>query len=301
MPRLFQRSQEEWPHCAGGLAPVRRIGAAQRQRQSPFVDFASMSSLPADNLIHMQIYNPVTGIQRERLSAAEQELLDEEDAARAKQHQASLDEQQGNPFGDDPSPSGRYDQHMPSPNLNQNLSPTLRALYPNRDAWSPTGDEFGQMDDRQNGTAGQHSRRSLGSRLSHKPQPFIHRDAAITRTDLIASAELIYARYFLGGAEKEIYLPPALRIHSFPLSSSQLPSVQHPEYEQQSQTLARVPDMFYSQKQYIYRQMEQDSFPRFLRAKSFGNLTPLSAIIRLGMVPSITSLFFFGRQQTHST
>lgn len=209
-------------------------------------------------------------------------MLDEEDAARAKRHQTSLDEAMS-PFHDGPSSDRMMNNpRTPSPNLNQNLSPTLRALYPNRDAYSPTEDEFGQNaggDDRHGGSGG---RRSLGSRMSHKPQPFIHRDAAITRTDLIASAELIYARYFLGGAEKEIYLPPALRIHSFPLSSSQLPTVQHPEYEQQSQVLARVPDMFYSQKEYVYRQMEQDSFPRFLRAKSFGNLTPLSAILRLG-------------------
>jgi hypothetical protein len=27
--------------------------------------------------------------------------------------------------------------------------------------------------------------------------------------------------------------------------------------------------------------MEQDSFPRFLRSKAFGNLTPVSAMIRL--------------------
>lgn len=29
--------------------------------------------------------------------------------------------------------------------------------------------------------------------------------------------------------------------------------------------------------------MEQDTFPRFLRAKAFGNLTPLSALIRLAI------------------
>lgn len=235
----------------------------------------------------------MTGIQRERLSAAEQEVLDEEEAARTKQHnagQTSIDDaisalDQQRTSVDHHAEAGR----TPSPNaaatLNQqNLSPTLRALYPNRDAYSPTGEEFGVQQD-PNAYGSSNTRRSLGSRLSHhpKPQPFIHRDAAITRTDLIASAELIYARYLLGGADKEIYLPPALRIHSFPLSSQQLPSVQHPEYEQQSLALAKVPDMFHSQKEYIYRQMEQDSFPRFLRAKSFGNLTPLSAIIRLGV------------------
>lgn len=158
--------------------------------------------------------------------------------------------------------------------LERNLSPTLRALYPNRDAYSPQETEALQT-----GT-----KRSVSGRISQKPivQPYIKRDAAITRTDLIASAELIYARYLLSGADKEIYLPPTLRIHSFPLSSAQLPHVDHPHYEMEAEALAKVPDMFHQQKEYVYRQMEQDTFPRFLRAKSFGNLTPLSSVLRLG-------------------
>jgi hypothetical protein len=39
--------------------------------------------------------------------------------------------------------------------------------------------------------------------------------------------------------------------------------------------------MFHSQKEYCFRAMEQDAFPRFLRAKAFGNLTPVSALVRL--------------------
>ena len=38
-----------------------------------------------------------------------------------------------------------------------------------------------------------------------------------------------------------------------------------------------------SRQDYVYRQLEQDAFPRFLRAKAFGNLSPLSALIRLGL------------------
>ena len=44
---------------------------------------------------------------------------------------------------------------------------------------------------------------------------------------------------------------------------------------------AQVPDMFHAQKEYCFRAMEQDAFPRFLRAKAFGNLTPASALVRL--------------------
>merc|ERR1712093_459582 len=49
----------------------------------------------------------------------------------------------------------------------------------------------------------------------------------------------------------------------------------------ESEALANVPDMFHSQKEWCFRAMEQDSFPRFLRSKAFGNLTPVSAMIRL--------------------
>ena len=39
--------------------------------------------------------------------------------------------------------------------------------------------------------------------------------------------------------------------------------------------------MFHAQKEYCFRAMEQDAFPRFLRSKAFGNLTPLTALARL--------------------
>ena len=42
-----------------------------------------------------------------------------------------------------------------------------------------------------------------------------------------------------------------------------------------------IPDLFHEQKNYIFRALEQDAFPRFLRAKAFGNLTPLGSFVRL--------------------
>jgi hypothetical protein len=162
-----------------------------------------------------------------------------------------------------PSPSSR-------PDYTANFSPTMRALYPN-DLPSPT----------EQGQAGRYSISSRRSRPRESALPFIPRDSAISRTDLIASAERIFARYLLTGAEKEIYLPPALRIHSFPLSSGQLPATTSPQYDVESEAIARIPDMFHSQKEYVYRAMEQDSFPRFLRSRAFGNLTPISALVRL--------------------
>jgi hypothetical protein len=108
----------------------------------------------------------------------------------------------------------------------------------------------------------------------------IPRSAAISRLDLIASAERIFYRYLspAGNTVKnhEIYLPPALRIHNFPLSSSQ-----EPKTETELALMAQIPDIFHAQKEYCFRAMEQDAFPRFLRSKAFGNLTPISALIRL--------------------
>lgn len=119
-------------------------------------------------------------------------------------------------------------------------------------------------------------------RRASRAPTIIPRSAAITRMDLVASAERIYLRYLspvgtVGAPENhEIYLPPALRIHSFPLSS-----IQEPTTQSELNMLAHIPDMFHAQKEYCFRAMEQDAFPRFLRAKAFGNLTPLSALVRL--------------------
>ncbi|KAF8906908.1 RGS domain-containing protein [Mucidula mucida] len=111
----------------------------------------------------------------------------------------------------------------------------------------------------------------------------IPRSAAITRQDLIASAERIYFRYLSPAGNTvnslenhEIYLPPSLRIHSFPLSSAHEPRSQN-----EHSLMAQIPDIFHAQKEYCFRAMEQDAFPRFLRAKAFGNLTPVSALVRL--------------------
>lgn len=88
-------------------------------------------------------------------------------------------------------------------------------------------------------------RNLLSKRASHAPT-VISRNQAINRVDLIASAERIYARYLLPGSEKEIYLPSNLRILNFPVSSSSLP---HPNDLEQQRALARIPDMFHSQKE----------------------------------------------------
>jgi hypothetical protein len=74
----------------------------------------------------------------------------------------------------------------------------------------------------------------------------IPRSAAVTKQDLIASAEHIYYRYLfpagnpVGTTENhEIYLPPALRIRTFPLTIGQ-----DPKSDVEKSILAQIPDMF---------------------------------------------------------
>jgi hypothetical protein len=108
-------------------------------------------------------------------------------------------------------------------------------------------------------------------RVSRTPT-VLPRAGAITKEQLTKSAEYIYLRYLSPAGSTpeeshEIYLPPALRVHSF-----------NPD---EPGALAQIPDMFHAQKEYCFRAMEQDAFPRFLRAKAFGNLTPVSSLVRL--------------------
>lgn len=122
----------------------------------------------------------------------------------------------------------------------------------------------------------------FNTRRASRAPTIIPRSSAISRKDLIESAERIYFRYLspigtVGSDENhEIYLPPSLRIHSFPLNSSQ-----DPKTVSEMSIMAQIPDMFHAQKEYCFRAMEQDAFPRFLRAKAFGNLTPVSSLVRL--------------------
>ncbi|GAA6022773.1 hypothetical protein JCM11491_005575 [Sporobolomyces phaffii] len=237
------------------------------------------------------IYGNVTGIRRgdststselspsERLAAHDDDLDDDRththDAARLS---VATEDQRRTPS---PRPSAASNSSSAYP-----LSPTLRALYPHDDRHD-SQEELRDSPDhdstlRRRGKDHKRSSTAGGPGTTTAAQPFIPRSTAINRTDLIASAERIFSRYLMPGSDKEIYLPSTLRITSFPISSSILPAVTHPDYDQESRAQALVPDMFHHQKEFVYRSMEMDSFPRFLRAKAFGNLTGISAMTRLG-------------------
>ncbi|ODN96535.1 hypothetical protein L198_04250 [Cryptococcus wingfieldii CBS 7118] len=106
-----------------------------------------------------------------------------------------------------------------------------------------------------------------GRRRSKAPT-VIARDRAIEKQALQESAERIFYRYLFDGGEREIYLPPSLRVYNFPESI-------------EGETSPLIPDLFHAQKIYVFKALEQDAFPRFLRAKAFANLTPFGSVVRL--------------------
>lgn len=171
---------------------------------------------------------------------------------------------------DDDSPPIEHEPTNPYP-----ISPNLALLYPReqQDSAFP----------HRRATSPFQRRRSTGPTTT---EPIIRRrekDMAISRSDLISSAERIYSRYLMPGAEKEIYLPSDLRLASFGPSSSTLPPTNHPSYESEALAQAEVPDLFHRQKEFVYTILKEESFPRFLRAKGFGNLTRMSAVVRLAV------------------
>ena len=212
--------------------------------------------------------------------------------------QQSLSAQQARGLLRTPSPTSMAFR----PNHTGNFSPTMRALFPHERSPSPVphqATEDGVLisaDMQKNNTASTGRTAASKPRLSLGPlstnvrnrpavaATVINRDKPITREVLYESAERIYNRYLMPGAEHEIFLPNVLRIHDFPTASGQRPrSFDDAGFKIEEDALARIPDMFHPQKEWVFRALEQDSFPRFLRSKAFGNLTPMSAMIRLIM------------------
>jgi Regulator of G protein signaling domain len=90
----------------------------------------------------------------------------------------------------------------------------------------------------------------------------------VSRPDIRASAEKILYTFVLPGSEREIVLPEQI-----------LNSIIHAIEEAGRDD----PEVFNDAKEYVFQAMERDAFPGFLQAKAFGNLVPLSVLIRLGL------------------
>ena len=179
------------------------------------------------------IYNRINGIDEDFSSAdaaaLEKQVRDQVDAVRA----ADLDA--GGPPAQTGAQTDEFGNPLPQPS-GEHPRPSTASAGPR----FPGDPDFPLQPQTRS------ERRSLLAKRASVAPTVISRNTAITRTDLIASAERIYARYLLPGSEKEIYLPAALRINSFPISSNSLP---HPQDEESQAALARVPDMFHSQKE----------------------------------------------------
>ncbi|KAF7324716.1 RGS domain-containing protein [Mycena kentingensis (nom. inval.)] len=240
--------------CRAYFKDVRKSGRTIKEDWPQYWDYARRRGSIYGTVVGM---NPEGGAVTKRSTASTGELLTDQD----RHNLANTDEKFGAGYGASTSPrpySEGTRVNSTSPDPGRSPSP------------------FGV------GGGGRTPTMFTMKRASRAPT-IIPRSAAITRMNLIASAERIYYRYLSPAANTvnssenhEIYLPPALRIHSFPLSSSQ-----EPKSAAELSLMAQIPDLFHAQKEYCFRAMEQDAFPRFLRSKAFGNLTPVSSLVRL--------------------
>jgi hypothetical protein len=177
-------------------------------------------------------------------------------------------------FGD----LGEAESHPSSNEKQQRLSAFLR--NENGHAHQNSGSNIDQSP--AHSLTSQHSR-GLSRPSGDKPSPSekpprpsymdsdVHTDSnspghTVARADIKASAEKILYTFVLPGSEREIVLPETMlnRI------------VRAIEEEGRDD-----PEVFDDAKDYVFQAMERDAFPGFLQAKAFGNLVPLSVLIRL--------------------
>jgi len=102
---------------------------------------------------------------------------------------------------------------------------------------------------------------------------FYNRERPFTRDDLRESAERIYYKYIFGVSDKEIIL-----------SSHIKEKITHAiEEEGISQHKRDDPWIYYEAKNEIYAFIEKEHFPRFLKARAFGNMNATQVLMRLGI------------------
>ncbi|KAJ6598455.1 RGS domain-containing protein [Mycena vulgaris] len=242
--------------CRAYFKDVRKSGRTIKDDWPQYWDYARRRGSIYGTVVGM---NPeAAGVATKRSTASTNELLSDQD----KRNLAETDEKHGG-ASTSPRPPHSEHTHVASPSPDP---------YSGTQSTSPFGASG----------LGRTPTLFTMKRASRAPT-IIPRSSAITRLNLIASAERIFYRYLSPAANTvnssenhEIYLPPSLRIHSFPLTSTQ-----EPKTAAELNLMAQIPDIFHAQKEYCFRAMEQDAFPRFLRSKAFGNLTPVSALVRL--------------------
>ncbi|ORY04173.1 regulator of G protein signaling superfamily [Basidiobolus meristosporus CBS 931.73] len=88
----------------------------------------------------------------------------------------------------------------------------------------------------------------------------------VQRDDLRLSAEKIYYKYIVSGAEKELVLPQMIRQRI-----SQMIESEHRD----------DPEVFLEAKLFVFDYMAHNSFPRFIWARAYSNIVTLHAMSRL--------------------
>ncbi|KAJ1926693.1 Bud site selection protein, Revert to axial protein 1 [Tieghemiomyces parasiticus] len=101
-----------------------------------------------------------------------------------------------------------------------------------------------------------------------KPGRDPHHPQNTTRQDLKKSAERIYYRYIVAGAEHELNMPELMR-----LRICRMIEMNHRD----------DPDVFLEAKNYVFNLMAHDAFPRFLYARAYENMGYTQTMLRLVM------------------
>ncbi|CAI2178671.1 6112_t:CDS:1 [Funneliformis geosporum] len=102
---------------------------------------------------------------------------------------------------------------------------------------------------------------------------FYNRERPFTRDDLRESAERIFFKYIFSGSEKEISLSSHIK-EKITRAIEEEGIFQHKRDD---------PWIYHEAKKEIYTYMEKEYFPRFLKARAFGNMNVTQILMRLGI------------------
>jgi hypothetical protein len=133
--------------------------------------------------------------------------------------------------------------------------------------------EISNESDRQRSLVHRDSVRSNRTNTTTGNLSFYNRERPFTRDDLRESAERIYYKYIFGGSEKEIILSEHIR-EKIAYAIEEEGDTQHKRDD---------PWIFRDAKKEIFAFMERVHFPRFLKARAFGNMHVKQTKMRLAI------------------
>ncbi|KAH8090743.1 hypothetical protein HD553DRAFT_291108 [Filobasidium floriforme] len=237
--------------CRAYFKDLHRTGTAVEQEWPDFYNWARQ---------HGSHYADVAGLQGEpQFSHNETQLREAE-----KREADRMLEDRDSGLGSNLSHRERRDteSHGPRPMTPTSPGYAHSTSIDNR-MGQATGSPFSayQQDQARNRGGEEGSDQGGARRVSAGPT-VIRKNQVVTQMVLFTSAERIFARYLMDNAEKPVYFPAHLRVHDFP----------NPPRDQHACD-PRIPDYFNAQQDYVYKELEQQYYPAFLREKGFGNLT----------------------------